>query len=117
MRTTSMAVWIWILCGSMALLWLPSRAWADPTTGKCAKIGDDMWGKKELPNNQASIDMLMKLAVDCPSIAGSMKRLADGIKAWLQRQAEAQDDVKTAGMAYQSTAYNPGGMMLGNSWW
>jgi hypothetical protein len=103
MKTT----WIvlWSICVSMALLWLPSGAAADPTTSKCAKIGDDTWGgKKGLPKNQSSIDMLKKLAVDCPAIAGSMERLASDIQAYLQKQAEAREHLQ------QLPIYDPGGL-------
>ena len=109
MRTT----WIvmWSICFSMALLWLPSGAGADPTTRHCADIGDNIWGgKRELPKNQSSIDMLMKLSVDCPAIAGSMGKLANDIKADQQKQADAKKDVKKTGEKYQSSAYDPGGI-------
>jgi hypothetical protein len=113
MRTT----WI-VVCGiclSMASLWLPSEAGADPTTRQCADIGDKIWGQrsKELPKNQSTIDMLMKLAVDCPALAGSMGRLANSIKADLQKQADASRHVKKAGEKYQDPAYNPGGSNTG----
>lgn len=101
MKTT----WIvlWSICFAIAILWLPSGAVADPTTSKCAKAGDDNWGgKKGLPKNQSSIDMLKKLAVDCPAIAGSMQRLANDIQAYLQRQAEASKHLQ------QVPAYDPG---------
>jgi hypothetical protein len=99
-------IWIvvWSICFSTALLWLPSGVGADPTTGKCADIGDKMWGPRSqpIPKNQATIDMLTKLAVDCPAIAGSMERLARDMKAHLQKQAEARKDLQ------QLPIYNPG---------
>ncbi|HKT36531.1 MAG TPA: hypothetical protein VJR03_17030 [Nitrospira sp.] len=99
---------LWSIPVLMALLWLPSGAGADPTTSKCAKIGDDHWGgKRGLPKNQSSIDMLKKLAVDCPAIAGSMERLANDIQAYLQKQAEAHRHLQ------QIPAYDPGGFMAG----
>lgn len=111
------ATWIvvWAICLSMASVWLPSGADADPTTRHCADIGDRVWGQKnkELPKNQATIDMLMKLSVDCPAIAGSLVRLANSIKADLQKQADASREVKTTGEAYQNSAYDPGGTNMG----
>lgn len=104
MRTTWIIVWS--IGFSIAPLWLPPGAGADPTTSKCAKMGDDHWGgKKALPKNQSSIDMLKKLAVDCPSIAGSMERMANDIKASLQKQAEAQEDLQLLPI------YDPGAVM------
>lgn len=106
-------IWIvvWSICFSMVLLWLPSGAWADPTTSHCANFGDDIWkGVKEVPKNQASIDMLMKLAADCPAIAGSMEKLAGEIKAYLQKLSSAKGHVKKSGEKYQSSAYDPGGI-------
>jgi hypothetical protein len=102
MRTIGIVLWSIYL--SMALLWLPSQGVADPTTSKCAQIGDDYWGKKGLPQNQSSIDMLKKLAVDCPAIAGSMERLASDITAHLKKQAEASQHLQ------QLPIYNPGAM-------
>ena len=96
---------LWSIPVLMALLWLPSGAGADPTTSTCAKIGDDRWGgKRGLPKNQSSIDMLKKLAVDCPAIAGSMERLASDITAHLKKQAEASQHLQ------QLPIYNPGAM-------
>jgi hypothetical protein len=108
-------IWVvvWSTCFSMAVLWLPSGAGADPTTSKCAKIGDDNWGgKKELPKNQSSIDMLMKLSVDCPAIAGSMSKLANDIKAHLLRQAEARQHLQQLPI-YDPGAFNPVAGALG----
>lgn len=106
---------MWSIGLSMAPLWLPSGAGADPTTKQCVDIGDKIWGQRsrELPKNQSSIDMLMKLAVDCPALAGSMERLAKEIKAHLERQAEASGNVKKVGEKYQSSAYDPGGSDFG----
>ncbi|HKU50935.1 MAG TPA: hypothetical protein VJQ25_00590 [Nitrospira sp.] len=96
----------WIVLSSlcMALLSPPFGAVADPTTSKCATIGDDYWGgaRKTLPKNQASIDMLKKLAVDCPAIAGSMERLANDMTAYLKKQDEARRRLQ------QMPEYNPG---------
>jgi hypothetical protein len=101
------ATWIVIssICFSMALLWLPSEVAADPTTSKCAKLATILGGgKKGVPKNQSSIDMLKKLAVDCPAIAGSMERLASDIQAYLQKQAEAREHLQ------QLPIYDPGGL-------
>jgi hypothetical protein len=81
------------------------RGCGGPHNEQMRKIGDDTWGgKKGVPKNQSSIDMLKKLAVDCPAIAGSMERLASDIQAYLQKQAEAREHLQ------QLPIYDPGGL-------
>ena len=107
------------LCLSVLLLSIPAGSAAVSTSQLCQAVGNDLWGQTRsgtLPNNEASIEKLQKVKLDCPQLAGSIDRLINGIKAHLQRQADASKHVKKAGDAYQNPAYDPGGTNTGGGY-
>lgn len=96
-----------LMCLSVLWLWLPSGAKAVT----CQAIGNDIWlqwGQGKLPQNDATIDKVLKVKNDCPQLAGSLDRIANDIKAAREKIAEAVDIVKEAVQQVTKNPASPG---------
>ncbi len=110
------ALWGMGLC--VLALSFPTGSEAVSSSQLCQAVGNDLWGQSRsaaMPSNEASIEKLQKIKQDCPQLAVSIDRLVSGIKAHLQRQADASKHVRKSGEAYQNSAYDPGGFNTGGS--
>lgn len=65
-------------------------------SGVCDDLGM-LWSHGKVPNNQATIDKLMKVKSDCPQIAGSIDRMVNDIKAQKDKIGGADADVSGVG--------------------
>lgn len=109
---------LWGMGLFVLVLSCPTGGEAVSSSVLCQGVGNDLWGQSRggaMPSNEASIEKLQKIKQDCPQLAVSIDRLVNGIKAHLQRQADASKHVKKSGEAYQNQAYDPGGMNMGGS--
>jgi len=96
--TTSRTV-VCAMCLSVLLIWLPSGSGAVPTSQPCQGVGNDFWKQWRegtVPQNDASIDKLLKVKQDCPQLAGSIDNMVNSIKANREKVAEAVAIVKMA---------------------
>ncbi len=107
---------LWGMGLFVLVLSFPTGSEAVSSSLLCQGVGNDLWGQSRggaMPSNEASIEKLQKIKQDCPQLAVSIDRLVNGIKAHLQRQADAGKHVKKSGEAYQNSAYDPGGFNIG----
>ncbi|MGC3976111.1 MAG: hypothetical protein QM771_17250 [Nitrospira sp.] len=110
---------LWGMGLFVVVLSFPAGSEAVSTSLLCQGVGNDLWGEsrgKALPNNEASIEKLLKIKQDCPQLAVSIDRLVNGIKGSMQQQADAGKHVNKSGQAYQNSAYDPGGWNTGGSY-
>jgi hypothetical protein len=74
-----------------------------PGGGLCDELGNDLWNQwlqGKVPKNQATIDKVMKVKSDCPTLAGSMDIMANDIKAQKDKIGGADADLLGVGNAF-----------------
>jgi hypothetical protein len=97
-----------IACGtflSMVLLCLPLGTSAVQTDQLCAGMADslwDQWQKGMLPKNADTIIKVLKVASDCPRLAGSMDKIANDIKAYQEKKERAIKRLKKTVKAHET---------------
>lgn len=86
-----------VICLAVGWLSVPRSSPAVDTSLLCPGMADsiwDQWHKGMLPKNADTIIKVLKVASDCPKLAGSMEKIAYDIKAFQEKKEHAGTRVK-----------------------
>lgn len=87
-------LWVVVCVIWLAVGWLsvPHSSLAVDTSLLCPGMADsiwDQWHKGMLPKNADTIIKVLKVASDCPKMAGSLEKIAYEIKAFQEKKERA----------------------------